>query len=230
MNKKKTLGVVLAMALVAVISVVGTLAYLQKTTGPVTNTFSASGLLTDDSKFVIKEHKVAILEADKGTGVYSYVKGDGTAATAETDKVEVDGNNYTDIVPGKNLPKDPFVRIGANQLKTDAYLFIESVEKLPAGLTWTYDNSNWTELTNVTPNVNAASGETVKVYAYRTKLEAGNTADIVVNIISGKTINVASNYIGGTGEHLDFHAYLTQAEGFTDAEAAWKATYGATTP
>ena len=221
MKNKKTLGIIVAMALVAVLSVAGTLAYLQKSTGPVTNTFSASGLLDDDANFELKEHKAEIADADKGTGKYTL----GTE--------EVTSNNYTEIVPGQNVDKDPFVRIKANALKTDAYLFIESLEKLPAGLTWAIDDTNWTVLDDVNPKVNAATGETATVYAYKInggKIDAGNTEDIVVNIIKGKIVDVADTYEGGEGEHLDFYAYLTQAAGFDTAKAAWEATYGKTAP
>lgn len=57
MKNKKTISMIVAMMLICVISIAGTLAYLTAQTGAVTNTFAAAGLLDKDDDFDLKEHK-----------------------------------------------------------------------------------------------------------------------------------------------------------------------------
>lgn len=205
MKQKKTLAIIAAMVLVCVLSVAGTLAYLTASTSEVKNTFAASGLI-DEGNFDLVEHQAVADDTNPGT------------YTLDTAK-EVRANNYSSVVPGINVPKDPFVKV--IKPKAKAYLFVEvDGSSMPDTLTWAVDGTNWIELTGVTPKVTGA-----KVYAYKSVIDAGDTKN--VDILKDNQVIVAGNYSqGGTEESLNFYAYLTQAAGFETATAAWNATYG----
>ena len=210
MKIKKLLTILVAMALVSFISVMGTLAYLTAKTGEVTNTFSAPGLLENADDFVLKEHKAS--EDTTTPGKYNL------------GSEEVTANEYTNVVPGQDIDKDPFVRV--KKLKADAYLYVEiDGSDMPATLTWLINDTNWEELSEVKTHVN---GSNVKVYTYKLGvLTASGTNNLEVGILKGNKVTVAAahNTEAGGGT-LDFHAYLVQKTGFTDAKDAWNNTYG----
>ena len=120
--KKKTLLVAVAMVLVCVMSVMGTVAYMQNTTGPVENTFIAAGggKLAEDLTLV--EHLVTA----KADGEYTYAKKDGATITQVSSAAEAsiaeNGNSYQ-VMPGMELPKDPTITItGKLQLQLSCNL------------------------------------------------------------------------------------------------------------
>lgn len=208
-DKKKWL----ALAFIAVIltaSVVGTIAYLTDTTGPVENTFTMGQLLDKQDKFVLKEHKATDTDKD---GVY----------TLDT-SVEVDANAYT-VLPGVDLPKDPFVKT-SKALETDAYVFIEVVDKTGTALTATVDTDNWTQLAGVTgPN----KGNVYALKANGGIAKAGSALG-PVTILKGNKIVVANAAITDAeaqfGGGVDFYGYMIQAAGFTSAADAWAKGFG----
>lgn len=202
MKTKKTLTMIMAVALACVLSVAGTLAYLTATTDTVTNTFAAQGLI-DAENFDLKEHKAVADATNPGT----YTLND----------EEVTSNDY-DVVPGIDLPKDPFVRVKA--LKANAYLFIEVVDTTPNTLTATIDSA-WQD-TGVTGK---HGGE---VYTLASgALTAAADMNMTQNILAGDKVVVDANYVGADGQNLVFYGYLAQAAGFENAAAAWTATFGA---
>lgn len=209
MRSKKTWLIAACIALVLAVSVVGTIAYLTDITGPVANTFTMGKLLDDPDNFVLKEHKAA---AGKD-GVY----------TLDTTK-EVDTNTYT-VLPGVDLPKDPFVRT-TETLKLDAYVFVEVVDGTGTNLHFTVDSENWTELSGKTgPNGG-------KVYAMKANngiAEADASLGPITILTENKitvdnaAITDAAAQFGGT---VTFYGYMIQAGGFTDYNAAWAGYVG----
>lgn len=212
MKKSKFLKVLftaLALVLVSIISVSGTLAYLKKTSNPVVNTFAAANLVPeepgDDGKpnFRIEESKLT---------------GDPDNYTLDPNE-KVDGNNYT-VIPGAELPKDPSIVI--NKLQVEAYLFVEVVDKLPDTITWTMADG-WTKLTGVTGPVHGG-----EVYVYNTELAAQPEAApaYTISLIKDNKLTVASNYAEDqTTTELKFVSYLAQTTGFTTAAEAWAANF-----
>ena len=192
-NIRKPLLIGLSLVLVCVISVMGTIAYLTSTTGPVTNTFTAAGLVTDT--FELKERPI------KGNpGAYEF---DGENYTA-------DSINYT-VIPGTTLPKDPKITITG--LEVDAFLFLKVEDNTPATIEWNLQ-SGWTQMG--TSNI------------YYRAVAAGNHN---FNLIENNELTVAGTYTAPAtsgSEQLVFTAYLVQSAGFSDASAAWSATFGST--
>lgn len=117
----------MSLALVACISVGATLAYLTDTTGPVTNTFTGSAGIS----MTLDEAKV-----DPATG--KEIEGEGAE--------RVQTNNYTDVIPGKDMDKDPTVHL--TQIPTggvDLYVKVTGVDSDDYEANVTI-NSNWTKV------------------------------------------------------------------------------------
>lgn len=214
--KSKAILAALCAVLLVAATAFGTLAYLKASTTEVKNTFTAGTLATLD----LKEHK-ATADTD---GVY----------TLGTDLVTT--NTYK-VIPGINIPKDPFVKVTG--VDVPAYLFIEVVGLDKAPFVKTVDgetasgdinasvNTSWKKTDITGPNGGV-------VYIYGT--DGVVTTDITAAYIltgdtanAGGVVNVASGFdpstLGTTGVNLSFYAYLCQKSGFDTAAAAWDANF-----
>ena len=214
MNKKRILLTVLAMVLVCVLSVAGTLALLaESTTTPVTNTFVASTPDPDDfvGTFAIMEYQVAADDA----GNYDYVT---TGEGENKAKVEVDENTYN-VVPGVTLPKDAFVKLD-RESNTPAYLFIEVVNKLSDEFTMNVDTDVWTKLVvNEQAVIGKNGGEVYVLSADAEKTDATILGAVeettLYHIIDDNKVTVDSEaelaITAGTNDTIKFYAYICQA-------------------
>lgn len=226
MSKKKTLLTILAVVLVCCIAVTGTLAYLtEKVNTPVVNTFTAAGdgkLIKDDDKddtngkegFFLKESEVE----QKANGSYDYKLVNG-------EKVEVDKNSYK-VLPGTNLPKDPYIRI-VGKTEVPAYLYVEVVDGLAnSGLSYTMATC-WTKLTGVTGN----NGGQIYVYNNGELVTDETIALSQISLLAGNQITVGDDVkiTGTNGIQLSFYSYLAQASAGTDATTAFNACFKSAT-
>lgn len=196
---KKKLLIALAIVLVVAMSVTGTLAYLTANTGAVTNTFTVGKVFDEEDSDTRKNFELLEHEITGKPGEYTL--------TAE----EVSGNEYT-VMPGVNIPKDPFVRVN-NPVGVDVYLFVEVVDGTGEQLTVTVDSVKWTKLAGVT----GTHGGGVYTLASG-RLAAGSTLDATY-ILANNEIAVANATIVNPGQ-VTFYGYLIQAAGFTSAEDA----------
>ena len=203
MSVKKVLLTISAMALIAVIAVAGTLAYLKTNTGNVTNTFTASSGIIDSDNFTLDESQIGKRNADGSYGFADPV-------------VKVKENEYKDILAGATLAKDPTIHI--TNLKENAYLYFVVDNDEIAGLDFKFDDK-WSKISDALLNGNAAN-----VYVYADALDAGTTEDY--NIILNQTVTVKADAPTGTN-NMTFTAYLVQTTGFSNATEAWTSTYGA---
>lgn len=211
MCKKKILFTICSMALICATSIAGTLAFLtNKTDDPVVNTFTAAGggklieSTADGGSFVLAEH--AAIADDLG----NYTLGTNT----------VTANNYA-VLPGVDLPKDPFITI-TGKTSAPAYLYVEVVDGISDNDALSFEiDASWTELNGV---VGPQGG---KVYVY-----SNDGAPVIVtdatnldslNIIKDKTVKVANNeiVIADEGINLKFYGYLAQASAGTSAESVY---------
>lgn len=211
MKTKKILLSVLALALVAVVSVVGTLAYLQDKSGEVKNTFTVGNITIE-----LHEHEL---------------KDDGL--TVDTDKV-VEANDTYKLIPGRTAEKDPFVVVKKGSEKCWVYVGVNKENNTITGLEGEVaqitPNASWVEVGTYTDE----DGKVYTVYAAPdpvNALEAENDVN-VTGFISNVTINenLTAEQITAMGDDkpaLNFLAFAVQSEGFDDAQAAWNATYGA---
>lgn len=212
MSKKKVLLTILAVMLVCCIAVTGTLAFLTKESAQVTNTFVAAGGGELADTFELKEH-IAEKQADG-----NYALGD----TETTDTVT--GTNYS-VVPGVNLPKDPYVKVTG---KTDApaYMYIEVVDGLAnTGLSYTLE-SCWAD-TGLTGSHNG------KIYVYSDAngaviLNEDTDQDLTVGILVDDEVVVADGdafNLTDTQVALSFYGYLAQANAGNGAASAFTACF-----
>lgn len=196
---KKKLLIALAIVLVIAMSVTGTLAYLTANTGAVTNTFTVGKVFDEEDSDTHKNFELLEHGITGKPGEYTL--------TAE----EVSGNEYT-VMPGVNIPKDPFVRVNS-PVGVDVYLFVEVVDGTGEQLTVTVDSAKWTKLAGVT---GTHGGDVYTLASGR--LAAGSTLDATY-ILANKEIAVANATIVNPGQ-VTFYGYLIQAAGFTSAEDA----------
>ena len=198
-TRNRILLTALAAMLLVVVAVGGTMAYLQAQTSTVTNTFSPSGIG---------------IKLDEST--YN-----ATNNTLNTDKTTAGNTNYQ-LIPGRNLPKDPVVTI-LDTTNVAVYVFLTIDKDWTAGengvfsyngqpdITFTVDTSVWT----VVPNQD-------HVY-----YKAWSTTDTkTLNVIKDTTVVVGSGLTETdmaqiTSIDLSFHAYAIQQQGFSSVEAAW---------
>lgn len=189
---RNVLLIVSMMLVVAMASVGGTLAWLTAQTDSVTNTFTAG-----DINIELKEH-----DYDPATKLLTT-----TEVVAESD--------YK-IVPGTNLPKDPFVRVKANS--EACWLFVEVTESDNWLTKMTYElDTGWTKL-------ETTDGKDV----YYREVAATATSDVEVNILKDKTVKVPDtitktelNALNGAKPTLSFKAYAIQKENVDTATDAW---------
>ena len=211
-NRKKWLITLCALLLVA-ISIAGTMAYLTHKTEKVENTFTVGKLIDKEDAFVLKEHKAT---ADNA-GVY------------ELDlSVETNGNSYT-VLPGVNIPKDPFVRTDPEYaLLLDAYVFVEVVESEETGSAISYeiDTDTWKLL----DGAKGPNNGSIYYYGSTGIAKAGAPLGPVYILkkistdqkeikVSNVEIDEKENQFGG---QLDFYGYMIQAAGFITPAEAWE--------
>ncbi len=201
---KKTMTIALALVLVVALSVAGTFALFSAKTEVVSNTFAMGGLIPENG-LTLKEH-IAELQADG-----SYKLGTG----------EVASNAYT-VVPGVNLPKDPYVDVTFLKDAPLCYLFVEVVSTLPEGLNFAV-NAQWLPLKNGDAQVSGPNGGLVYVYSEdgATALQF-NTNKAGLGILAGNQVTVSKNIADlGESPKLDFYAYLSQAIGVSGPHEAF---------
>ena len=208
MTKRKTIYTILAVVLVCCIAVAGTLAYLTaKTTEEVKNTFTASSPKLV-GEFDLKEH-VATADAK---GVYSL------------SKTELTNSNSYKVLPGVNLPKDPFISI-SGKTEVASYLYVEVVDNLGANSGLSYAlTSDWTKL-----ELKGANGGDVYVYQNGLLITDKN-APTTVSILKGNVVTVGQDVnVGEDGVDITFYGYMAQASAGADAAAAYTACFNNTT-
>ena len=195
----KTRKKILALAVCAMVlitgSVLGTMAWLTAETDEVVNTFTYGNINID-----LNEH------------VYD------PGQNALGEELTKSADNYL-IIPGIDLPKDPFVTVKAGS--EDCYLFVkvEESEGFAEGkVTYAVDES-WTK------------GDGTKIPANVYYRQVSQPADDVsYNVLKDNKIFVSENLTKDEVKEmqqsqvrptLKFTAYAIQAEGIDSAETAW---------
>lgn len=234
MSKKKTITAICAAVMVCAVSVAGSLAYLtdkQDADKAVKNTFVAVTGIIDpeptDPDTKIPEGK------DLNKGFYlveTKVKlENGAYVLDETADKYVLENKYDKVVPNMEIKKDP--KVTADIVEgVNAYVFVVVDNQTEGKLTYTIDDTNWEEVSDV----NGISG-TKKLYVY--KGEKANDKVVTgaadkdlngISILQGDKVTAADDLTGLDSEKtLSFSAYICQAAGFESAQAAYEACFPA---
>jgi hypothetical protein len=219
---KSTLLIVVAMLLVAVISVTATIAYLKSQTDIVENTFTVGNVkITLDEAAV--NNKGQLL--DKNGDVWN--------SEGVVDKADRVIQNIYHLVPGRTYTKDPTVHVAANS--EDAYLFVKVV--IADGFDALLDGKSITQ--QMTDNGWVALNGNAGVYYYKggQHSETVDTDGVVVK--AGKDYKVFESFklkseigteaqddyelLTNADDPIKIQAYAIQAEGFANAAAAYAA-------
>ena len=203
MKARKILVSLAALALVAAISIGGTIAYLTST-DKVENSFTVGkvAITLDESKVDIN-------------------------GTAVTSAARVKANTYK-LMPGHPYTKDPTVHVDADS--EDSWIFVKvengisvieaaeaTGENAYTPIAKQITNNGWTQLDG-------------KTNIYYKKYTAGTTdKDLAVfgNFKIADNAQDISGWGAAANAKITVTAYAVQADGFTTAKAAWDATFGA---
>ena len=133
MKKRNFLTIMLSLALVAVIGVGATLAYLTDNTQTVNNKFTFDNIqitlqenasVPDGQSYLIRENK------------------EGTVA----DTTPIEGSDvgvvYSDILPGATVEKNPYITVSESNAHAYVYAYVTGVAT-PLSVTW---SEGWTEV------------------------------------------------------------------------------------
>lgn len=193
MNKKlvKTVG---SLALVGVIGVGATLAYLSAETGTLTN------------KFVFTQHGIQMSLDEAKIN-------DNNEVTDHNERVPAGQSQiYDELQPGDVLPKDPTVTITKGS--EDCYVVVAVTNANGDNLTTGAIGDKWVELTNVEnakPNT--------KYYRYSEKVVTSDTQDNVLQDVF-ETVKVSNDLSSETTfTDIEIKAAAAQAENVEESTA-----------
>ncbi|MBQ2283350.1 MAG: hypothetical protein II250_04135 [Agathobacter sp.] len=197
MKNKKLVTTLGAVALLGAIGVGSTLAYLTDTTGTVTNTFTVGNVTFDDDNDLKSGLRESDVTRDKDG---NYVDNDGDNTWT------VITNDYTSLVAGETVYKDPTVIMGSDSEVAWVFAQITNTNsKAFANIAW---SEEWEK-------VDSLCKDNVVVYAKKTTIAASESSTIFTSVTLSKDI---------TGEtvipQIEVKAFAIQAAGFdsyTDA-------------
>lgn len=209
MKKRNVMTMALSLAMVGVIAVGGTLAYLTATDGSVTNTFTF--VAGDAGEDVINVK----LTEDKPFA-------EGTQGVAVVTANDEGGYDYTNVVPNQTLPKAPEVSV---KTKVDSYVYVRVTEGKGENAV-TVDETAWNEDWALIDTVEAVDGTTTsKVYAYHEVVGHNNDYQELGSIFTAVKIpNIATVKDGEAVQLQDVKIEVAaiQSATFTSAENAYE--------
>lgn len=211
MKKTKLLTTLGAVALIGAIGVGSTFAYLTSETGVVKNTFTVGKVQFDTSM---------------GAGLTE------SEVARDTDgkyQKDVDGPNnwkkteqeYTKLVAGEELLKDPTVHIAADS--EDCWVFAK-IENANEDLSIEYNVNEWEDVTDAYRTANQIDGK-IDYVVYATK-NIIPTSETVTHSTIFNSVKVSKDLASGTEfTPIKISACAVQATGLTQAQALAEATF-----
>lgn len=198
MKARKILVSLAALALVAAISIGGTIAYLTST-DKVENSFTVGKVA-----ITLDESKVDI----NGTTV--------------TPAARVKSNTYK-LMPGHFYTKDPTVHVDAGS--ENSWLFVKVENGLE---NFESDNAGYTKIAKqITDNGWVAlTGVTGVYYKSYTSQDAALDVPVFGNFKIADGAQDTEGWADAKDAKITINAYAVQADGFDTALAAWNATFG----
>lgn len=139
-------------------------------------------------------------------------------------------NTYSVVIPGLDIPKDPYVQI-TDKTAIKSYVFVEVKDNLPVSnsqITYSVDTALWTKL-----NVTGTNGGTVYVYNYAIDHNFGTNGTGTIRILTtdtnGNSVFVSQNLKEMTfpndGFQIVFYANMGQVDAGNDASAVYNALF-----
>ena len=201
---KKAILLVACAALLVGVSVMGTLAYLQAETDPITNTMTVG-------KVVITLNEALVNIQGEKLNKDGAVAQDGDQLA---DRI-TSGNSYK-LVPGQTYTKDPIVHVDA--ASENCYLFVKVVNGIAA-----IEKDGDTMIAKQMEAKGWSWIGATDVYYHSDVAKAGDD----VAVFDSFTIADNKDLSAMEGKTITITAYAVQADGFSDAQSAWDATFGA---
>lgn len=224
MKARKILVSLAALALVAAISIGGTLAYLTSQ-DQVTNTFTVGNIkITLDEALVNQDGKEGKLDANKNFQPVDDIK--------DADRVQ---ENTYKLMPGHTYTKDPTIHVEANS--ENSYIFVKvenGISNLEAAgetkIAKQLEKNGWEPLMNgdkavenvyvYTANYTQSKDKVdLKVFGSFTLADDAETNATTTTTVDGETVT-SYDYQGAT---ITVTAYAVQMDGFETAYEAWAA-------
>lgn len=217
---KKSLALLLAVALLIGGAVGGTIAWLTDTTEKVTNTFSVGNIDIELLEHELKDG--ALLNTGCPTNIQ------------ESEHHEVSNNAYK-IIPGTEQPKDPFVRVKANTEKCYLFIQVQPVNNETGNeeadnvatkyITYTINDEVWTQLKDDQNQPVIVNGGEI----WYKEHNMINTTAVMLNILKGEEVtydpHLTKDDIDKVGDNnkptLNFKAFAVQKEAVGTAFDAW---------
>lgn len=152
---------------------------------------------TGDSARVAGGGQMAVLEHE----AYETYENSGVYDLHRDDNHLVPGNAYEKVLPGVDIPKDPFVRVNVENAEVDYELYIKVIPSADFPKTVTYT------LTDMWLPVVGQDG----VYKYNGYFDAGSEKDNIP-ILKDDTLYVSQYFVGKGDFSLSFEAWLKQVD------------------
>lgn len=181
---KKVLLLALCAVLLVGATIAGTVAYLTANDS-VTNTFTVGKVA-----ITLQEHDV------------------NTQTGLKTSSV-VDGLENLELVPGREIQKNPFITVDSSS--ETCYLFVHIQNNVDEVVT-----------------IGAMEGWTAMgqgYYCYNASVDAGTVVTVFESVTCKSDADLSK--VVDTKDSIVITAYAVQAETFANAQAAWNATFGA---
>lgn len=225
MKARKILVSLAALALVAAISIGGTIAYLTST-DEVKNTFTVGKVaITLDEAYVNED------------GDKYYVNGrdaDGKPNSYTTDDKDAQGNLYDladrvksneyKLMPGHTYVKDPTVHIAADS--ENSYIFVK-VENGISGLEAQDNNTIADQIVSEANGWTKLNGVDNVYYKEYTKTATVVNMKVFDQFKLGDEVETYGEKVADyTKANITITAYAVQMDGFKTASEAWTATFG----
>ena len=222
MKARKILVSLAALALVAAISIGGTLAYLTST-DKVENTFTVGKIGMTMDEALVNEDGKPVKRSEDGTTL--------TEVGNPGEATRVNENSYK-IMPGHTYTKDPTIYVAAKSEASYVFIAVKNeVAKYEAatasgGYTQINDQimaNGWIAATDIT----APTGYTIY---YKTQAATGNTAETLPIFSNFKIADNAESVDGyaNFNGNVNIFAFAVQQDGFTGYANAWaEAGFGA---
>lgn len=201
MKKKKLVIAITSVALLAAVAVGGTFAYLTAKPAKKTNTFTMGAALTGELKEVTWDNDPF------------------TDETSNIPEAELGKTLAQNFVPGRVIPKDPTVK--NTSTGTNAYVAVK--------ISYTNDDDQYAQsaadimkFADINWNENWTFNDDHTIAYYNFIVDAGDpTEPLFTNV----TIKEDATDTDMKNFNIEIEAYLVQAEGFDNAEAALTAAF-----
>lgn len=227
MKARKILVSLAALALVAAISIGGTIAYLtsQQT---VTNTFSVGNvkITMDEAKVNQDGEQLYYAGGEENANTeYSNVKEEGYV---EAKRVQANGYK---LMPGHTYTKDPIIHV--DTASEDCYLFvtikneITAIEATGKTVADQMKANGWAEVTGKS-NLYVYVGKNAAADALPLAVAKGTNVNVFEQIVIADTVDDVSGYLNKT---IVVNAYAVQKDGFVGKTATeiWDAAFNSVT-